>query len=75
MALLILRVAQEESPQKWIWGQLGGAREIATAVLFGLGEAQQLVPAAGRVRPNPAVQGPEQPIEAGRFDGHWHVIA
>ena len=75
MALLILRVAQEKSPQKWIWGQLGGAREIATAVLFGLGEAQQLVPAAGRVRPNPAVQGPEQPIEAGRFDGHWHVIA
>jgi len=75
VALLVLGVAQEEAPQKWIWGELGGARDIATAVLFRLGEAQQLVPAARRVCPNPAVQGSEQPIEARGLDGHWHVIA
>jgi hypothetical protein len=75
MALLVLGVAQEEAAQKWIWGKLGGAREIATAVLFRLGETQQLLPTPGRVRPDPAVQGSEQPIEARRLNGHWHVIA
>jgi hypothetical protein len=64
------REARREAPQERVAGQLGGTRQIARAVGLGLGEAEQLARAAPGIRPDPAVQRLQQPIQPGRLDAH-----
>jgi hypothetical protein len=55
MPLLVERVPQIETPQERVLRQLRGAREIAAAIRFGLGEDEELLRASMGIRPDPAM--------------------
>ena len=73
MPQLVLCVAQVQPAQQRVAGQLRRPGQIAAAVRFGLGEAQELAGSPVRIPPDPAVQRPQRAIECGRTNYFLHA--
>src|SRR5216683_3682167 len=66
MALLVPRMEQKQPPQQGIARHFDSAHQIAPAIYFGFGEAEQLARSPRRVEPDPAMEWPQQ------YPSHFH---
>src|SRR5471032_101316 len=74
VAVLVLRMSQVEPAEQGIFGELGGAYEVAASRGFRLGEAEQLLAPPVGIEPDPPMQRPKQPVEQRRSDPHTHKV-